>query len=92
MESCVRVPSRDFGCPIEGAENREATFPTYDGANDTLLAERDGIVIGRSSLRRLLCSAGRPSPRHRRAPRHRSRRDRMPQAGLFVQLDGSRHD
>lgn len=68
----------------------------YDGANDShlaeLLAERDGIVIGRSSLQRLLRSAGRASPRHRRAPRHRSRRDRMPQAGLLVQLDGSRHD
>ena len=69
---------------------------TYDGANDThlaeLLAERDGIVIGRSSLQRLLRSSGRASPRHRRPPRHRSRRDRMPQAGLLVQLDGSRHD
>lgn len=69
---------------------------TYEGTNDThlaeLLAERDGIVIGRSSLRRLLRSAGRASPRHRRSPKHRSRRDRMPQAGLLVQLDGSRHD
>lgn len=69
---------------------------TYDGANDChlveLLAEREGIVIGRSSLQRLLRAAGRASPRHRRAPRHRSRRDRMPQAGLLLQLDGSRHD
>ncbi len=69
---------------------------TYDRANDChlaeLLAEREGIVIGRSSLQRLLRGAGRASPRHRRAPRHRSRRDRMPQAGLLLQLDGSRHD
>ena len=74
----------------------ELARTTYDGANDShlseLLAEHEGIVIARSSLRRLLRSAGRPSPRHRRAPRHRSRRDRMPQAGLLVQLDGSRHD
>lgn len=74
----------------------ELAATVYDGANDShlaeLLAERDGIVIGRSSLQRLLRSAGRASPRHRRAPRHRSRRDRMPQAGLLVQLDGSRHD
>lgn len=68
----------------------------YDGANDThlaeLLAEHDAIRIGRSSLQRLLRSAGQASPRHRRAARHRSRRERMPQAGLLVQLDGSRHD
>ena len=49
-------------------------------------------MIGRSSLQRLLRAAGRPSPRRRRAPRHRSRRDRMPAEGLLLQLDGSRHD
>jgi transposase len=68
----------------------------YEGVNDChlaeLLAEYEGIAIGRSSLRRLLRSAEVASPRRRRAPRHRSRRDRMPQAGLLVQLDGSRHD
>jgi len=69
---------------------------TYDGANDChlaeLLAEYEGIVISRASLRRLLRAAGQPSPRRRRAPRHRSRRDRMPQAGMLLQVDGSRHD
>jgi transposase len=69
---------------------------TYDGANDChlaeLLEEHEGIEIGRSSLRRLLRAAGQPSPRRRRAPRHRSRRDRMPQAGMLLQVDGSRHD
>ena len=68
----------------------------YADINDThlaeLLAEREGIMIGRSSLQRLLRAAGRPSPRRRRAPRHRSRRDRMPAEGLLLQLDGSRHD
>lgn len=68
----------------------------YAGVNDThlaeLLAEHEGIAIGRSSLRRLLRAAGRASPRRRRAPRHRSRRDRMPAEGLLLQLDGSRHD
>jgi transposase len=68
----------------------------YADVNDThlgeLLAEREGITIGRSSLQRLLRAAGRPSPRRRRAPRHRSRRDRMPAEGLLLQLDGSRHD
>lgn len=69
---------------------------TYDGANDChlaeLLAEHEGIALGRSSLRRLLRTAGLASPRRRRAPRHRSRRDRMPQAGMLLQVDGSRHD
>jgi transposase len=68
----------------------------YAGANDThlaeLLAERESIAISRPSLRRLLRAAGLPSPRRRRPPRHRSRRERMPQAGLLLQLDGSRHD
>jgi transposase len=69
---------------------------TYDGANDChlaeLLAEHEGIAVGRASLRRLLRAAGQASPRRRRAPRHRSRRDRMPQAGMLLQVDGSRHD
>jgi transposase len=67
----------------------------FDGANDShlvdLLAE-EGLVVSRATVQRILRAAGRPSPRHRRPPRHRSRRDRMPQAGLLVQLDGSRHD
>ena len=68
----------------------------YAGANDChlaeLLAAEEGIAIGRSTLRRLLRDAGLPSPRHRRAPRYRSRRERMAQEGLLVQLDGSPHD
>jgi transposase len=67
----------------------------FEGANDChlvdLLAE-EGLVVSRATVQRVLRAAGRPSPRHRRPPRHRSRRDRMPQAGLLVQLDGSRHD
>lgn len=69
---------------------------TYADVNDChlaeLLAERDGITLGRVTLRRILRAAGRASPRRRRPPRHRSRRDRMPQAGLLLQTDGSRHD
>ena len=68
----------------------------YDGANDChlaeLLAEREGISMSRISVRRILRAAGIASPRRRRPPRHRSRRDRMPQAGLLLQTDGSRHD
>jgi len=68
----------------------------YAGCNDChlaeLLADGEGIVLGRVTIRRILRSAGVASPRRRRPPRHRSRRERMPQEGLLVQLDGSRHD
>ena len=63
----------------------ELARTTYAGANDThlaeLLAEREGISLSRVTVRRILRAGGQPSPRKRRAPRHRSRRDRMPQAG-----------
>ena len=68
----------------------------YAGCNDShladLLAEREGITIARSSLQRLLREAGHVTTRKRRTPKHRSRRDRMPQEGLLLQTDGSRHD
>ncbi|HEY4754170.1 MAG TPA: ISNCY family transposase, partial [Candidatus Limnocylindrales bacterium] len=90
-----RTSSRRLA-PVTAARIVALARTTYDGANDChlaeLLAEHEGIVIGRSSLRRLLRSAGLASPRRRRAPRHRSRRDRMPQAGMLLQVDGSRHD
>ena len=57
-----------------------------------LLAERDGIQISRASLRRMLLEAGLSSPRTRRAPKHRSRRERYPQEGMLLQRDASRHD
>jgi transposase len=67
----------------------------YAGCNDQhlteLLAEREGILLSRSSVRRILRAAGRRSPQRRRSPRHRSRRERMPQAGMLLQVDGSRH-
>ena len=69
---------------------------TYADVNDThlaeLLAERGGIAISRPSLQRILRAAGVASPRRRRPPRHRSRRERMAAEGLLLQLDGSRHD
>lgn len=74
----------------------ELARTTYQGFNDTHLAEMlardEGILIGRSTLQRLLRAEGIPAARSRRPPRYRSRRDRMAQAGLMVQVDGSRHD
>ena len=67
----------------------------YSGTNHThmseLLSEREGIDITRSTLRRLLVSAGESSPRGRRPPKHRVRRQRMPSEGMLIQVDGSYH-
>ena len=67
----------------------------YEGANHThlreLLSERDGIDIGRTTLRRILLDAGLTSPRRRRPPKHRVRRQRMPREGMLIQMDGSHH-
>ena len=50
------------------------------------------IKVSRSTVRRLRREAGLGSPRKRRAPRHRRRRERYPQAGMLLQVDGSPHD
>ena len=67
----------------------------YVGTNHThlseLLGEREGIDIDRSTLRRILVSAGLNSPRRRRPPQRRVRWQRMPQVGMLIQLDGSFH-
>ena len=65
----------------------------YESANHShfseLLAEREGIVIGRTTLRRILVNAGLNSPRRRRPPEHRVRRQRMPREGMLIQLTGA---
>ena len=67
----------------------------YAGFNHThfteMLAEREGIFLSRSTVRRLLVGAGISSPRHLRPPCHRCRRERMPQQGMLLQIDGSHH-
>ena len=67
----------------------------YTGVNHThlseLLREREGIDIGRSTLRRILVNAGVNSPRQRRPPKHRVRRQRMACEGMLIQIDGSHH-
>ncbi len=67
----------------------------YTGVNHThlseLLWEREGIDIDRSTLRRILVRAGVNSPRSRRPPKHRVRRQRMPREGMLIQVDGSFH-
>lgn len=57
-----------------------------------LLAECEGISLSRSSVRNILLGWGIRSPRKRRPPKHRSRRDRYSQEGMLLQVDGSPHD
>lgn len=57
-----------------------------------LLSEREKINLSRSTVRRVLLDAGLKSPRRRRAPRHRSRRERFAQEGMLLQIDASHHD
>src|SRR5712692_8225086 len=56
-----------------------------------LLREREGLRVSRQSVSPLLHHAGLPSPRDRKPPKHRTRRERMPQEGMLVQFDGSHH-
>jgi transposase len=61
----------------------------YPGLNHShftdLLAEREGLILARSTVRTILLEAGI------RSPRRRSRRQRMPREGMLLQLDGSPH-
>jgi transposase len=74
----------------------ELASTRYAGLNRAhladLLAEREQLDVPVRSLRRILDEAGLAKARTRRPGRHHSRRDRMSQAGLLVQVDGSRHD
>jgi hypothetical protein len=56
-----------------------------------LLVEREHLTLSRSSVWRILRAAGISSPRRRRPPQHRCRRERYPQEGMLLQVDGSRH-
>ena len=83
------IPAAEAAVVVELATQR------YEGTNHThfteLLQEREGIDLSRPTVRRILTRAGIGSPRSRRSPQHRFRRQRMPQAGMLVQLDGSHH-
>jgi transposase len=68
---------------------------TYVGFNDhhlcEKLVEKEGLSLGRETLRRLLRSAGIASPRKRRAPTHRQRRMARAREGEMLLLDASLH-
>lgn len=68
----------------------------YQDVNDThfseLLAKREGIVIGRETLRCALRQAGIAAKKKRRRPKYRRRRERKASLGMMIQVDASRHD
>ena len=86
-----RVESEERRRIVELAEGN-----TYKGCNQLhftqLLAEREGIRLGRSTVRRILTEAGIESPKKRRPARHRRRRVRSAERGMLLQIDGSPHD
>jgi transposase len=59
---------------------------------DILAEEHPELAISAKSVGRILAGAGVVPARRRRRSAHRSRRERMPQAGMLLQADGSRHD
>lgn len=85
---------------VLGEEIREQVLELagqkYAGFNHThlteMLQEREGVKISRPSVRRILLGAGMRSPKTRRTSKHRRRRERYAQAGMLIQVDGSRHD
>ena len=84
---------------IEGGLRRkivELASGKYYGFNQQhfteKLADKEGINLSRSTVRRILLTRGIKSPQKRRAPKHRSRRERYPQEGQLLQTDGSPHD
>src|SRR5512136_2810160 len=68
----------------------------YVDYNDCHLTEKLNSApyafnVSRSTVRAVRRAAGLGSPRKRRAPQHRQRRERRPQAGMLLQADASRH-
>ena len=89
-----RKPSTTTDTPTRQRVRELAQGP-YAGLNHThlteMLAEREGIDLSRSTVRRILLAGGVGSPRPRRASRRYRRRERYPKEGMLLQVDGSRH-
>ena len=68
----------------------------YRGFNDRHLTdklkEEEKIELSRETIRLMLRFAGISTPRKRRRPKHRSRRERRAAEGMMLQVDGSSHD
>ena len=89
-----RRPHNAVAADVASAVVRFAST-RYPGANHTHLAEllweHEGLDVSSWTVRRILARAGIASPRRRRPPEHRVRRERMPREGMLLQVDGSHH-
>lgn len=89
-----REPSHALGAGMKGQVLKLAQS-TYAGCNNQhfteLLAERRGIAVPPSFVRRIPLGVGVKSPR-KRPPKRRKRRKRHRQEGRLVQIDGACHD
>ena len=85
-----KLPSKTHQRIVELARGR------YRGFNDHHLTEKlteaEGILVSRETVRQLLRREGLASPRKRRPPRHRARRQRRAAEGMLLQVDGSPQD
>jgi len=92
-----RVPANRTDAAVR-ARLVELAATEFAGFNPVHFAEtlaEEGhvdLAVSARTIRRVMAAAGRALPRTRRPTRHRSRRERMPRAGMLLQVDGSRHD
>lgn len=89
-----RKPANSTGLAVK-ERAVELAIGKYRGLNYQHLREKlevEGIYLKPSTLRRIMMAAGVVSPRKRRPPKHRARRERYPQEGMLLQIDGSPHD
>lgn len=71
----------------------EEEYRDYNDSHFTEeLAEAHGIVVSRSTVRRVRRAMGQKSPHKHRRAQHRKRRERKEKEGMLLQADGSRHD
>lgn len=75
---------------------RDLLENVYAGFNDThaheMLTERHGVTACRQTVRTIRREAGLASVKRRRAPKHRTRRERRGRAGAMLLMDGSTHE
>ena len=71
----------------------QAKYLGFNQVFFTEMLERDeGILLSRSTVRRMLTSADIAAPKPQKRSRHRRHRVRRAQEGAMVQMDGSDHD
>src|ERR1700737_3953499 len=91
--NCGRVPWQAVA-PEQQAQIRALAQGRYLGFNHQhlteMLREHEQLPFHRTTVRRILLAAGLRTPRVRRPPHHRSRRDRMTREGGLLQAGGSR--